>query len=197
MRPRRAALLAPSRVRLAAEPGRARGPWAGVAALALVVLAAPLPALAVFTGEMSARAPSGDADYAAGVAAFDAQDWPGVVAAMTRVVERRPHHDNAWTRLGYAHRKLRDYEEALDAYGRALSINPTNRSAMEYLGEAYLELGRVWEAHRLLDRLAAECRRVALGFSDGDFTDGCDEWATLAAIEAHRDGEEIANPYAR
>ena len=166
------------------------------AILALGVLAAP--AHAVFTGEMSERAPSGDPDYARGMAAFDAEDWAGVVAAMSRVVERRPHHDNAWTRLGYAHRKLKDYEESLDAYGRALSINPHNRSAIEYLGEAYLELGRVWEAERLLERLAMECKRVALGFSDGDFSTGCDEHQTLlAAIRAHRRGEEAPNPYAR
>lgn len=157
---------------------------------AFLGLAGAPPAMAVFTGEMSTRAPSGDADYAAGVAAFEAEDWPGVVEAMKAVVARRPHHDNAWTRLGYAHRKMGDYERSLDAYGRALSLNPRNRSALEYLGEAYLELGRVREAKILLGRLAAECRTVTMGFTDGDFTNGCEEHAELAAaIEAHERGE--------
>ena len=166
----------------------ARASFAAAAALGLACAATP--AMAVFTGEMSERAPSGDADYAAGVAAFEAEDWPGVVEAMTAVVARRPHHDNAWTRLGFARRKLGDHERSLDAYGRALSLNPRNRSALEYLGEAYLELGRVREARVLLIRLADECRTVTMGFTDGDFTNGCEEHADLAAaIEAHERGE--------
>lgn len=175
---------------------RARPPILATALAIAVALPGAQPAMAVFTGEMSARAPSGDADYAAGMKAFDAGDWPGVIEAMTAVVARRPHHDNAWTRLGYAHRKVGDFEESLDAYGRALSINPHHRGAMEYLGEAYLELDRVWEAKRLLDRLAVECRTVALGFTDGDFTSGCEEHATLAAaIAAHGRGEPVAGRY--
>ena len=169
------------------------------ALLALALAAGPAaPALAVFTGEMSARAPSGDDDYARGIAAFDAGDWAGVVEAMTTVVERRPHHDNAWARLGFAHRKVGEHEDSLDAYGRALSINPHHRGAMEYLGQTYLELGRVWEAERMLDRLESECRRVALGFTDGAFTTGCDESASLAeAIEAHARGEPFGHLYDR
>ena len=166
--------------------------------VAALALAPAPPAMAVFTGDMSARAPSGDGDYARGIAAFDAGDWPGVVEAMTLVVERRPHHDNAWTRLGFAHRKIGDYEESLDAYGRALSINPHHRGAMEYLGQAYLELDRIWEAERMLDRLEEECRRVALGFTDGAFTSGCEEHASLAAaLGAHRRGEPIGGFYGR
>jgi hypothetical protein len=61
---------------------------------------------------------------------------------------------------------------------------------MEYLGQAYLDLDRLWEAERLLDRLAAECRRVAVGFSDGAFTNGCDEHGTLrAAIAKYEAGD--------
>ena len=157
---------------------------------AVLALAVAPPAWAVFTGEMSQRAPSGDADYARGIDAFEAEDWAGVIEAMTAVVERRPHHDNAWTRLGYAHRQIGDYEESLDAYGRALSLNPHHRGAMAYLGQAYLELDRLTDAESLLTRLAGECRRVVLGFTDGDFTNGCEEHAELsAAIEAYRGGE--------
>lgn len=140
------------------------------------------PAKAVFSGEMSPRAPSGDPDYAAGIAAWERKDWPEVVRHMAQVVSKRPHHDNAWARLGYAHRKLQSYDASLFAYGRALSINPHNRAAMEYLGEAYVELGRYVEAVAMLDRLAGECLRVALTFSDGDFGSGCEEYDALKAV---------------
>ena len=67
-------------------------------------------ARAIMSGEESKLAPSGDADYAAGKAAFLAEDWPGTVANLTMVVMRRPWHDNAHAMLGYAWRKLGDYD---------------------------------------------------------------------------------------
>jgi cytochrome c-type biogenesis protein CcmH/NrfG len=140
---------------------------------------------AVFSGKMSPRVRSSDSDYADGMEAWEKKDWAAVIAAMQKVVARRPHHDNAWTRLGYAYRKLRQYDASLAAYDKAITRNPHNRAALEYLGEAYVELGRVKEAKDTLDKLAAECRRISLTFSDGKFADGCDEFGDLKkTIEA-------------
>ncbi len=147
-------------------------------ALAALILATG-PAFAVFSGEMSPRARSSDSDYADGMEAWDKKEWPAVAAAMEKVVKRRPHHDNAWARLGYAYRQLRRYDASLAAYGKALTRNPHNRAALEYLGEAYVELGRMDDAKIMLDKLAAECRRISLTFSDGKFTDGCVEFSDL------------------
>ena len=101
------------------------------------------PAHAVFSGDMSPKARSGDADYADGIDAWDAKNWNSVVTAMRKVVARRPWHDKAWTRLGFALRKLNRLDESLEAYGKALAINPDQREALEYLGEAYLILDRL------------------------------------------------------
>lgn len=160
--------------------------------LAVVLLAAALatattPALAVFSGEMSPRARSSDEDYANGIEAFDAKNWDGVVDHMSKVVARRPNHDNAWARLGFALRKLKRYDDSLVAYGKSLELNPGNRNALEYLGEAYVELDRLADAEALLERLAFECRKVAVTFSDGNFSSGCDEYAALTkAIDGAR-----------
>jgi cytochrome c-type biogenesis protein CcmH/NrfG len=148
------------------------------AALAAFILATE-PAYAVFSGEMSPRARSSDSDYADGMEAWDKKDWPAVIAAMEKVVKRRPHHDNAWTRLGYAYRKLQNYDASLKAYDRAITRNPHNRAALEYLGEAYMELGLIEHAKAVLDRLATECRRISLTFSDGQFSNGCEEFGDL------------------
>jgi cytochrome c-type biogenesis protein CcmH/NrfG len=145
----------------------------------MALLMAASPALAVFSGEMSPRARSSDSDYADGMEAWDKEDWPAVITAMEKVVARRPHHDNAWARLGYAYRKIRNYDKSLAAYDRALTRNPRNRSALEYLGEAYVDLQRIDDARTMLDKLAAECRRISLTFSDGKFTNGCDEFVEL------------------
>lgn len=175
----------------------------GPAAFAMLVAAGLLVptdrAAAVFSGEMSPTVRSGDSDYADGIEAFEEEDWPAVITALSKVVERRPHHDNAWSLLGYSLRKSGNHERAMDAYGRALSINPHHRGAMAYLGEAYLDLDRVRDAKILLIRLAGECRRVALTFSDGNFQNGCAEYSTLKqSIESYEiDPEARVEPVAQ
>jgi len=48
----------------------------------------------------------------------------------------------AWNLIGFASRKLNDYPSSLAAYQRCLAINPNFAPAREYLGEAYVELGK-------------------------------------------------------
>jgi tetratricopeptide (TPR) repeat protein len=166
----------------------------GLAVFALAAAlagAAPQPARAVFSGDMSPRAPSGDADYAAALAARRAGDWPASIAALERVVARRPWHDNAHSLLGNAYRRTGDYERALAHYHRAIALNPRHREALEYLGVAYLHMDRPDLADETLAKLLEVCRFVALSFSDGDFSDGCDEYRELREAVAHyaRTGE--------
>lgn len=52
----------------------------------------------------------------------------------------------AYTYLGYANRKLGDYEKALAAYRQALKIFPDYPHAIEYQGQAFLGLNRLDEA---------------------------------------------------
>lgn len=51
-----------------------------------------------------------------------------------------------FTYLGYANRKLGRHAQALDAYQRALELNPEYSYAIEYQGQAYLGLNRIDEA---------------------------------------------------
>ena len=159
------------------KPNRLRSILAWMSFLVPLLLSGPL--YAVFSGDMSPRARASDVDYAAGIDAFEEEDWPAVVANMRKVVERRPHHDNAWGRLGYAYRKLQRYDESIAAYKKSLELNPRNRASLEYLGEAYLDLGRMADAREVLGRLLKVCRNVTITFSDGDFNDGCVEYREL------------------
>jgi tetratricopeptide (TPR) repeat protein len=155
-----------------------RGAW-----LALLLAAAPIgPAGAVtgFDAEPPAAA-AGD-PYAAGVAAFEQEDWQAVLEHMRAALAARPWLDNAHNLMGFAYRKLGDYPAALDAYAKALSLNPHNRGALEYLGEAYLELDRPDDAKATLDRLADACRLLAHGAVDPLVK--CEEWQELSAAYA-------------
>lgn len=164
--------------------------WQG--ALVAVLLAAhggPAGAVTGFDGEPG-PALSDDA-YAAGVAAFEQEDWQGVLDHMSAALEARPWQDNAHNLMGFAYRKLGDYPAALDAYGKALTLNPYNRGALEYLGEAYLELDRPDDAKETLDRLADACRLLAHGAIDPLVK--CEEFQELSeAYEAYLARDESA-----
>jgi tetratricopeptide (TPR) repeat protein len=150
-----------------------RGMW-----IALLLAAHIGPAGAV-TGFDAAPPPAAaDDPYAAGVAAFEREDWQGVLEHMRAAAKLRPWQDNAYNLMGFAYRKLGDYPAALDAYGEALRLNPYNRGALEYLGEAYLELDRPDDAKATLDRLADACRLLAHGAVDPLAT--CHEWQELS-----------------
>jgi tetratricopeptide (TPR) repeat protein len=150
--------------------------------LMVLLLAHAGPAGAV-TGFDAAPAAADD-PYAAGVAAFEREDWQGVLDHMRQALKARPWMDNAHNLMGFAYRRLGDYPAALEAYDKALTLNPYNRGALEYLGEAYLELNRPDDAKEALDRLAGACRLLAHGAIDP--LTKCEEWQELSdAYEAY------------
>lgn len=129
------------------------------------VIVMTTPALSAMGGGESRQGSLGNENYDAGVDAFDRKDWPGVIEQMSQVITRRPWHDNAHNLMGFAYRKLGDYDRSLASYTRALSLNPHNRAALEYLGEAYLDLNQPERAEEILGRLELECKRIAIGIS--------------------------------
>ncbi len=165
--------------------------WSRTPALLLVLslATATAPAKAIMSGDDEVRALPADDDFAKGVAAFEREDWRAVIEHMNDAVERRPWHDEAYNLLGFAHRKLGDYDRSLDFYDKALTLNPHNRGALEYLGEAYLDLGRPEDTKEILSKLALECERIGATFENGDWRQGCEEWAHLnATYQAHIEG---------
>jgi tetratricopeptide (TPR) repeat protein len=158
--------------------------WRGVV-LALL-WSVPAGAIDVDMNAPPAQSDPARDDYAAGLAAFEAGDWRAVIDHMAKVVEARPWHADAWNRSGFAWRKLGDYDRALADYDQALELDPYHRGALEYLGEAYLELDRPDAAAVLLERLAIACQRVAHG--GVDWRDTCHEWQDLKAAYDAYDG---------
>ena len=67
-----------------------------------------------------------------------------------RAVAIDPRYHEAWNLIGYASRHLKNYDHALVAYDKCLSIKPDYTLAREYLGEAYLEMGNLAKAREQL-----------------------------------------------
>ena len=67
-----------------------------------------------------------------------------------RAVDIDPKYHEAWNLVGFSARHLKDFERALAAYDKALALKPDFPEAREYLGEAYLEMGKLDKAKEQL-----------------------------------------------
>jgi tetratricopeptide (TPR) repeat protein len=108
-------------------------------------------------GDPSPSAAPVDPDFSAGVKAVQARAWTEVVARMTAVVQRDGRNADALNYLGYAYRHLGELDKSFSHYERALQINPDHRGAREYLGEAYLQVGKLAQAEAQLRALDKIC----------------------------------------
>jgi tetratricopeptide (TPR) repeat protein len=73
---------------------------------------------------------------------------------------------SAWNMVGYTERKLGNYDAALAAYERALTLRPNYPEAIEYRGEAYLGLNRIAEAKQAYLDLFASNRALSDRYLD-------------------------------
>ena len=96
-------------------------------------------------------------DFAAGRKAIEAEDWPAAVAAMQKAVAATPGNADAHNWLGFAHRKLGQFEASFAAYGEALRLDPRHLGAHEYIGEAYLMTRQLAKAEAHLVELEKLC----------------------------------------
>jgi tetratricopeptide (TPR) repeat protein len=76
----------------------------------------------------------------------------GVLAAVQNQNDSR-----VLTMIGYAKRKLGSFDEGVAYYQQALAIDPDNADTREYLGEAYVETGRMDLAKAELATVRALC----------------------------------------
>lgn len=118
-------------------------------------------------------ASSGDPTYVKAVEAVKKKDFKLAIVLLQDVVAKKPKNADAWNYIGYSYRKMGNFDAALGNYKKALAINPDHRGAHEYLGELYVETGRMKLAKEHLARL------------DGLCFFGCEEYDELkAAIKA-------------
>jgi tetratricopeptide (TPR) repeat protein len=98
-----------------------------------------------------------DPEYAAGKRALGAGDWKAAISFLTSVALRDDRNADVQYYLGYAYRRLGQFDLALMHYQRAVVLNPRHRSAHEHLGETYLALGSFPKAEAHLAALERIC----------------------------------------
>jgi tetratricopeptide (TPR) repeat protein len=98
-----------------------------------------------------------DPVFAAGKRAIGAGDWEGAIEALTNAALRDARNADIQNYLGYAYRRLRQFDPAMQHYQQALTLNPRHRSAHEHLGEAHLAQGNLAKAKEHLAALEQIC----------------------------------------
>jgi Flp pilus assembly protein TadD len=139
-----------------------------------VVLTFGLISAAMAAGSTTKSTPQKAGDYELGVKAVKAANYEKAIMRLSKVVAAKPGNADAWNWIGFSHRKLKRFDQAMSAYRKALAIDPNHRGANEYQGELYLQIGDLAKAKERLKKLDDIC------------TFGCEEFDDLkAAIKAY------------
>jgi len=111
--------------------------------------------------------------------AIEAGDYNRAIGLLEKVIADDPQNADAWNFLGFSQRNLKRLDQALDAYRKALAIDPEHLGANEYLGELYLQTGDLAKAKERLEKLDDACMF------------GCDEFDDLQqAIEEYEANQQ-------
>ena len=127
-----------------------------LAAVSLALVFASASVLAVSTDE-DENAPLVDPDFAAGKRAIADKKWAAAIKALSSAALRDTRNADIQNELGYAYRNVGQMDKAFAHYERALALNPRHRGAHEYVGEAYLMVGKSAQAELHMKALEAIC----------------------------------------
>ncbi len=89
------------------------------------------------------------------------------IGKLEKAQREEPNNADIFNYLGFAHRKIGDYENSKIFYKEALAIQPDHKLALEYQGELFLTLRDINSAQSNLRKLEALCPQ------------GCDELKDL------------------
>lgn len=81
-------------------------------------------------------------------------DYAQAEAWLMRVCERSSANGDAWFNLGFVRDKARRWQEAIDAFAKAVELVPNQDRAWYGMGMAQAHLGRHAEAARALEEAA-------------------------------------------
>ena len=116
------------------------GTSGGSIAAALIAAVAVIVSIAHANG--ADRTPTTNAMAAdAGQADAPGDDVHNFVGQLRERVRRNPEDDDGWYQLGLAYRQIGQYEEAEQAFRRAMQLRPNNADYVAFLGETVLLRG--------------------------------------------------------
>lgn len=95
--------------------------------------------------------------YAAAIGLINTERYADALDTLARTQAAIGPHPDVLNYMGFASRRLGRTEEALGYYREALALDPDHLGANEYLGELYIQMGRMEDARAQLARLDQLC----------------------------------------
>ena len=126
------------------------------AVLSLLAFLIAAPLFAVPAQAMDKQLTQGGPDLTNARALIKAEDWAAAIKELKRL-EIQGLNADVLNLLAFSQRKSGDFETSYKNYQRALKINPDHKSAREYLGELFVQTGRIDEAREQLKILERLC----------------------------------------
>ncbi len=127
-----------------------------ISAVEAATAATPVAALPPET--MLAGQGAGDAAYRGAVALINEGRYAAAIAQLRDAADAFGPHPDVLTYIGFAWRKLGEFDRAETYYRQALAIAPDHLGATEYYGELKAERGDIAGARAMLAKLEAQCR---------------------------------------
>ncbi|WP_108809669.1 tetratricopeptide repeat protein [Sphingorhabdus sp. Alg231-15] len=100
---------------------------------------------------------NGDLAYMGAVALINEKKYEAAIAELQLASMTFGPHPDILTYLGFANRKLKNFDSAEQYYQTALAVAPDHRGATEYYGELMVERGDLVGAKKKLARLESLC----------------------------------------
>lgn len=114
-------------------------------------------ALAAGSETTTTSTPAAASNYEDAVAMIDNGNYQAGADVLLALAEEEPENADVFNWLGYSHRRMEQYDVALEYYLMALELEPMHLGANAYLGELYVETGQMEAAQAQLDILMEAC----------------------------------------
>lgn len=85
------------------------------------------------------------------------KQYEEAIKKLKAILREHPGHANAWNALGFSQRMTGDLDAATTSYTNALTITPSHKGALNYMGQMFVQTGRMEEARDMLVKLEAAC----------------------------------------
>lgn len=87
----------------------------------------------------------------------DARKYADAQQKLSQILRQDAQNPDAWNLLGFSSRMQGDFDKAEKAYTNALKLSPNHVGALNYMGQMYVQTGRLDEARTMLARLKGAC----------------------------------------
>ena len=125
--------------------------------LTIMLVTLSMPVLSVKYDKLTPNA-----QYTRAVKFLEKESYKKAEKALKAYTKSTPEDTDGWNLYAFTNRKLGNYDKAENYYLKALELDPNNKSALEYQGELFVELGRLDEATNNLEKLKLLCQEGCL-----------------------------------